>query len=99
LPAAAVEDAAAPGKLRTWIELGAKYAPVLIAVLAFGFFFRLLRTQRPEAVPMEIINPARDSAVSEQTTVVTAATLNELLRKKPANIGAALRSWTAEAKP
>jgi len=30
--------------------------------------------------------------------VVTAATLNELLRKKPANIGAALRGWSAEAK-
>lgn len=98
LPTAALEDAAAPSKFRTWIELGAKYAPVLIAVLAFAFFFRLLRTQRPETVPMEIINPVRDLAESEPTAVVTAATLNELLRKKPANIGAALRGWTAEAK-
>jgi len=95
---AAVEEAAVPTKVRTWIELGAKYAPVLIAVLAFGFFFRLLRTQRPETVPMEVINPPRVEEESELPAVVTAATLNELLRKKPGNIGAALRDWSAEAK-
>ncbi|MEI6051206.1 MAG: flagellar M-ring protein FliF C-terminal domain-containing protein, partial [Opitutaceae bacterium] len=97
-PAASADDVAVPTKVRTWIELGAKYLPVLIAVLAFGFFFRLLRTQRPETVPMEVINPPREEEQSELPAVVTAATLNELLRKKPANIGAALRGWTAEAK-
>jgi len=95
---AAVEEAAVPTKVRTWIELGAKYVPVLIAVLAFGFFFRLLRTQRPETVPMEVINPPRVEEESELPAVVTAASLNELLRKKPGNIGAALRDWSAEAK-
>ena len=95
---AAAEEAFVPTKVRTWIELSAKYVPVLIAVLAFGFFFRLLRTQRLEAVPMEVINPPRVEEESELPAVVTAATLNELLRKKPGNIGAALRDWSAEAK-
>jgi flagellar M-ring protein FliF len=94
----AVEEATVPTKVRTWIELGANYTPVLIAVLAFGFFFRLLRTQRPETVPMEVINPPRVEEESELPAVVTAASLNELLRRKPGNIGAALRDWSAESK-
>ncbi len=94
----AMEEASVPTKVRAWAELGGKYTPVLIAVLAFGFFFRLLRTQRPEAVPMEVINPPTVAEESEVPAVVTAASLNELLRRKPGNIGAALRDWSAESK-
>ena len=94
----AMEEASVPTKVRAWAELGGKYTPVLIAVLAFGFFFRLLRTQRPEAVPMEVINPPTVAEESEVPAVVTATSLNELLRRKPGNIGAALRDWSAESK-
>jgi hypothetical protein len=47
---------------------------------------------------MEVINPPRVEEESELPAVVTAASLNELLRRKPGNIGAALRDWSAESK-
>jgi len=95
---AGAEAAAPPTRVQAWAEMGARYAPALIALLAFGFFLRLLKTQRPEAVPMEVIKPPIEEEASEVPAVVTAASLNEMLRRKPGNIGVALRKWSAESK-
>jgi flagellar M-ring protein FliF len=95
---AGLEASAPPSKYQSWLDMGAKYSPALIALFAFAFFLRLLRTQRPEAVPLEVIKPPIEEEASEVPAVVTASSLNEMLRRKPANIGVALRKWSAEAK-
>jgi len=92
-------EASAPRtRVQAWVEIGGRYAPALIALLAFGFFLRLLKTQRPEAVPLEVIKPPVEEEASEVPAVVTAASLNEMLRRKPGNIGVALRKWSADSK-
>jgi hypothetical protein len=47
---------------------------------------------------MEVIKPPIEEEASDVPAVVTAASLNEMLRRKPGNIGVALRKWSAESK-
>jgi len=60
-------------------------------------FLRMLSRQKAEPIPVEVLTLSPD-AVSRSlpsSTHVSADTLNELIRQKPANIGAALRDWVA----
>lgn len=89
---------------------------VLVALLLFGAFVRMLRKTKPDEIPMELLYPEEDeivttdsaSAASAQakggTAVpkgpqpVTVDLINEMIRRKPENVGTALKNWVGEEK-
>ena len=81
-----------------WTEAASRWAAVGLAVLIFGYFFRLLSKQKPEPVPVEILSLAPTGSgrsLASGGGKVTPEMLNNLIRHKPANIGATLRDWVA----
>ena len=81
-----------------WVEAGSRWAAVVAALGVFAFFLRLLSKQKPEAVPVEVLSlppEAMGRALPNGGSNVTPEMLNQLIRHKPANIGAALRDWVA----
>ena len=63
-------------------------------------FLGLLSRQKPEPVPVEVLTLPPDAAARAlpQGGTVTPEMVNELIRQKPANVGAALRGWVAANK-
>lgn len=81
-----------------WVEAASRWAAVGVALLVFGYFLRLLSKQKPEPVPVEVLSlppEAMGRALPNSNGRVTPEMLNQLIRHKPANIGAALRDWVA----
>ena len=77
-----------------WVEAGSRWAAVVAALGVFAYFLRLLSRQKPEAVPVEVLAlppEAMGRALPNGNNNVTPEMLNQLIRNKPANIGAALR--------
>lgn len=86
-------------RLQGWMELGSRWTAVVGAGVVLLIFLRILRKQKPEPVPVEILAmPGEISTRSLQNgTTATPELLNRLIREKPANIGTALRDWVATA--
>ncbi len=84
-------------KLQSYFELGSRWVAVAGAAIIFLIFLRMLKRQKPEPVPIEVlsINPETGSRSSPTPGQVTPELLNELIRQKPANIGIALRDWVS----
>ncbi len=83
-------------QIQGWVEAGVRYLALAIALGAFYLFYRLLRKQRPEPVPVELLSAAiPGSGRSQSAASFTPDMLNELIRQKPANVGTALRDWVA----
>lgn len=81
-----------------WVEASGRWGAVVLALGVFAFFFRMLAKQKPEPVPVEILSMPPDSmgrTIQNGGGGVTPEMLNQLIRHKPANIGAALRDWVA----
>ena len=81
-----------------WTEAASRWAAVGLAVVIFGFFLRLLAKQKPEPVPVEVLSLAPTAlgrSLASGGGKVTPEMLNNLIRNKPANIGATLRDWVA----
>jgi flagellar M-ring protein FliF len=90
---------------------------VLVALLVFGAFVRMLRKTKPDEIPMELLYPneeeivTTDSAASaasgkgsgasapKVTQPVTVELINEMIRRKPENVSAAIKNWVGEEKP
>lgn len=89
-------QAAQPG-WQTYVELASRWAAVAGAALVLLVFWRMLKREKPEVVPIEALTVAADnsSRASPASGPVTPELLNELIRQKPANIGVALREWVA----
>jgi flagellar M-ring protein FliF len=80
---------------------------VLVALILFGAFVRMLKKTKPDEIPMEMLvaqsetesNQAlgggKAGAMSGLTMPqpVTVDLINDMIRRKPENVGAALRSW------
>jgi flagellar M-ring protein FliF len=62
----------------------------------------MLRSQRLEPVPVELLSADGNAAGSRANATgpvsLTPEILNELIRQKPANVGTALRDWVAASK-
>jgi flagellar M-ring protein FliF len=89
-------------RLQSWFEAASHWGPMLGAVGVLLLFWRMFARQKVEAVPLEVLSLAPEASVRSAPSAngVTPELLNELIRKKPANIGVALRDWvTAEATP
>ncbi|ACB73714.1 flagellar basal-body MS-ring/collar protein FliF [Opitutus terrae] len=80
-----------------WIEAGSRWIAVVAAAAVFLVFWRMLRRQKPEPVPIEVLSLSPEAATRSLPTSngVTPDLLNELIRQKPANIGVALRDWVS----
>ncbi|HEY9250854.1 MAG TPA: flagellar M-ring protein FliF C-terminal domain-containing protein, partial [Rariglobus sp.] len=88
-------------RIQGWIETAGAYVPVGIGALVLFFFVRMLRRQRPEPVPVELLSaPSGGGSHNGQNghTHLTADLLNELIQQKPANIGTALRDYMTVKK-
>jgi flagellar M-ring protein FliF len=87
-------------RLATWFESASRYVAVAVALAVLGVFWRMLRSQKPEPVPVELLTetPSNSQRTMPMQGAVTPELLNELIRQKPANIGVALRDWAAVKK-
>jgi flagellar M-ring protein FliF len=95
---AQIEAIQSENRLMGWVEAGSRWGAVIIALAVFAFFARMLSKQKPEPVPVEVLSlppEAMGRALPNGTGAVTPEMLNQLIRHKPANIGAALRDWVA----
>ncbi len=92
-----VEDIQSETRIQGWVEVAARWAAVFGAGAVLLIFLRLLSKQKPEPVPMEVFNMPPDVAARsiQSGGAVTPDMLNQLIRQRPANIGAALRDWAA----
>ena len=88
------------GKLTGWMEAASRWGAVVVGIGLFVVFVRMLGNQKPEPMPVEVLTLPPDLAARARPNpnTVTADMLNELIRAKPANVGAALREWIAANK-
>lgn len=83
---------------------------VLVAVILFGAFVRMLKKTKPDEIPMEMLVAQSETEGAQALpggrggsgagggglTIpqpVTVDLINDMIRRKPENVGAALRSW------
>jgi flagellar M-ring protein FliF len=85
------------GQVLSWVEAASHWAGFVGAGLVMLVFIRMLSRQKAEPIPVEVLTLSPDAVARSlpSSTHVSADTLNELIRQKPANIGAALRDWVA----
>lgn len=97
LPDDLAAEAAVPLEARVsgWLEIASRWAAVAGAAAVLLVFWRMLKRQKPEAVPIEVLSmtPDQASRAMPNSSNITPELLNELIRQKPANIGVALREW------
>ncbi len=88
---------AANNGVQQYIELATRWAGVVGAALVLFIFWRMLKRQKPEPVPIEVLSLTPDNAAQRlpNASNVTPELLNELIKQKPANIGIALREWVS----
>ena len=95
---AQIEAIRAENRWMGWVEASSHWGAVVMAIAVLGFFLRMLSKQKPEPVPVEVLSMPNDSmsrTLQNGGSGVTPEMLNQLIRHKPANIGAALRDWVA----
>jgi flagellar M-ring protein FliF len=88
----------APSGVQAYVELANRWVGLAGAAVVLLVFWRMLKKQQPEVVPIEVLQLAPESAggrLGANTANVTPEMLNELIRQKPANVGTALRDWVA----
>ncbi|MCE9612511.1 MAG: flagellar M-ring protein FliF [Chthoniobacter sp.] len=71
---------------------------VLVAVALVFVFVRMLKRTKPDEIPIEILEQTYAATTGEGGHAggpISVEKLNEMIRRKPENIGAALRGWMA----
>ena len=68
---------------------------VLVAIALIVVFLRMLKKTKPDEIPIEILDPMRLAPAAGAPAVpeISVEMLNDMIRQKPGNIGAALRGW------
>jgi flagellar M-ring protein FliF len=84
--------------LQSWVETLRPYLALIAAGVLLIFFVKLLNRQRPEPIPVEILTAASaDPALAAAHRLpLTPEALTQLIQQKPANVGTALREWSAK---
>lgn len=87
-------------RVQGWLETASRYVAVGLAALVFLVFWKMLKKQSVEPVPMELLAEPPDATKRALQTngMLSPELLTELIRQKPANIGTALRDWVAVKK-
>lgn len=85
------------GRWMGWVEASSRWVALLAAVGVFLVFIKMLAKQKPEPVPVEILTLPPDALSRNRapSNGVTPDFLNDLIRQRPANVGATLREWVA----
>ncbi len=87
-------------RVQGWIDTASRYVAVVIAMLVLFVFWKMLKKQRVEPVPMELLAEPPDATkrALQSNGTLSPELLTELIRAKPANVGTALRDWVAVKK-
>lgn len=87
-------------RVQGWLETASRYVAVLVSVVVLFVFWKMLKKQSVEPVPMELLAEPPDATKRALQTngTLSPELLTELIRQKPANIGTALRDWVAVKK-
>lgn len=87
-------------RVQGWLETASRYIAIGVAAIVLLVFWRMLKKQKIEPVPMELLAEAPDPTKRALQTngALSPEILNELIRQKPANVGTALRDWVAVKK-
>lgn len=87
-------------RMQGWIETASRYIAMGVAAIVLLVFWRMLKKQKIEPVPMELLAEAPDPTkrALQSNGGLSPELLNELIRQKPANIGTALRDWVSVKK-
>lgn len=82
-------------KWQDWLIAASRWSAVLLAVGVLFIFWRQLKRQKIEPVPVEVLalSPEAANRALPSNNSLTPDMLNELIRQKPANVGVALRDW------
>jgi flagellar M-ring protein FliF len=98
LPALVEATNGSESRIQGYLELATRWAPIAGAFAVLLVFLRLLKRQKPEPVPIEVLSLSPENASRSSLpnpSNVTPELLNDLIRQKPANIGVALRDWVS----
>ncbi|WP_414661679.1 flagellar basal-body MS-ring/collar protein FliF [Horticoccus sp. 23ND18S-11] len=84
-------------KLQTYFEMASRWVAVGGAAIVLLIFMRMLKREKPEPVPIEVLtlSPQSGGRALPANGQVTPEMLNDLIRQKPANVGMALRDWVS----
>jgi flagellar M-ring protein FliF len=89
-------------RIQSWMDTGSRYLAVGAAAGLFYLFLRLLKKQKPESVPVELLvdTPSHNPRAGYQLSAgsLTPEMLNDLIKQKPVNVGTALRDWASIKK-
>ena len=67
---------------------------ILVAIVLILLFLRMVKKAKPDEIPIEVFSPIGVGANAEAAPQqVSVELLNEMIRQKPENVGAALRDW------
>ena len=68
---------------------------IFVAVALILVFLRMVKRAKPDDIPIEVFSPIGSGANGAEGAqpVVSVDLLNEMIRQKPENVGAALRDW------
>lgn len=68
---------------------------IFVAIILILVFLRMVKRAKPDEIPIEVFSPINTSANGAESgeQIVSVDLLNEMIRKKPENVGAALRDW------
>ncbi|HVW19613.1 MAG TPA: flagellar basal-body MS-ring/collar protein FliF [Opitutaceae bacterium] len=95
-----IQAAQNSGKWIDWVDAARRWGAVVGAAVMFLIFLRMLSKQRIDPVPVEVLSLPPDAAARALPSAagVTPEVLNDLIRQRPANVGASLRDWVAANK-
>jgi len=98
--AAEVQQIQKETRVATWTESASRFIALAAGLAVLAVFWRLLRRQKTEIVPVELLAEAPNEAKRSLPAggTVTPELLTELIKQKPGNIGVALRDWAAASK-
>ena len=91
---------ASQSHLTDWLDVASHWAAFAGAAAILLVFVVMLGRQKPEPVPVEVLTLPPEVAARSLPTGgnVTPDMVNELIRQKPVNVGAALRGWVGASR-
>ena len=79
-----------------WYEVGRNFLALIIAIVMFVIFLRMVKRHKPGAEELEILaegGPNGMQKAAEMPSFLTPEMLNELIQEKPENVSTALKNW------
>lgn len=89
-------------RIQSWLSAGSRYLAVGAALIVFLLFLKMLKKQKPETVPVELLAEAPVSVQRSNLQLnggaLTPELLNDLIKQKPVNVATALKDWMSVKK-